>query len=161
MNVWRKGLALAAPLFMVGCAPRYNEMTIAVSNMHGALGTWAQPDLVALVLYAPRPPNAPAPMVRFTEPGWNPSRDERRIVAWNGEDRMLFAIGWPEGTITEVRVQAVVATGRCGSERTVLAEGEVRGLQWSSSSDPGVTIVMQRRAETVTIHEQNPSEECP
>jgi hypothetical protein len=73
---------------------------------------------------------------------------------------MLFTVGWPLGTITEVRVQAVVATGRCGSERTVLAEGEVRGLQWSSSSDPGVTIVLRRQRDTVTIDEQNPMQDC-
>jgi hypothetical protein len=145
---------------MLRCAPSYNEMTIAVSNLHASLGTWAQPDLVALVLYAPRPPNAPMPTVLFTEPGWNPTRDERRIVAWDGSDRMLFTVGWPLGTITEVRVQAVVATGRCGSERTVLAEGEVRGLQWSSSSDPGGTIVMQPRREPIWVEGEVTGESC-
>jgi hypothetical protein len=157
---WMKLAAIAEALTIACCGGDYNEMTIAVEGMRAAVGSWNPPALVTLVIYAPRPGGASAPVARFPDPAWDSSRDERRIVAWNGEDRMLFPVAWPRGTITEIRIQAVVATGRCGSVRSVIAEGERRGIQWSSTSDPGVTISMQPRPQTVGVEEVERGEGC-
>jgi hypothetical protein len=159
MNTQRV-FALAVMFVATSCGGDYSEMTVALDGMRAAVGDWRPAELVTLVLFAPRPDGAPSPTIRVPDPSWNNARDERRIVAWTGEDRMVFPVAWPRGTITEVRVQAVVATGRCGSVRTVLAEGEIRGLQWRGMGEPGVTITMRRVAAPFGIEATEASEVC-
>jgi hypothetical protein len=154
--------ALALALFSAlgaGCGGGdYAEMTVAVIGLPEIIGAWSHPQLVNLVVYAPRPVGAPAPEVRFNDPLWNSARDERRITTWNGEARMTFTVAWPRGAINELRVQAVIAAGRCGSERVVLAEGVQRGFEWTGAAPTEINVLMERRA--LRVPGDAPAEGC-
>lgn len=151
-------LALSSAL-SVGCGGDGDaEMTVTVVGLQEAIGVWEQPQLVNLILYAPRPAGAPVPQVNFNDPQWNSERDERRITAWNGDARMTFTVAWPRGTIDELRVQAVIASGPCGRDRIVLAEGIERGLAWNGAMSTAVTVRMERRE--FRIPGDVTSEEC-
>jgi hypothetical protein len=126
-----------------GCGGDYGEMTIVLEGMGAALGSWSDPSLVNIVVYAPRPASAPMAEVRFSDPLWDHAREERRITTWNGADRMTLSVAWPRGEIRELRVQAVAATGACGSERVLLAEGTQQGFVWRGQGDAAVTVSMR------------------
>jgi hypothetical protein len=58
---------------------------------------------------------------------------------------MSFTVAWPRGAINELRVQAVIASGPCGSERVVIAEGSQRGFEWTGAAPSEVNVLMERR----------------
>jgi hypothetical protein len=119
-------------------------MNLVLTDLRTALGTSSRPELVNLVVYAPRAPGAPVPAPLAPEPGWDPSREARRIASWNGEDRMPIPVSWWAGApVDTLRVQAVVATGVCGSDRTVLAEGEVRGVNWMAGDGRAIAVALR------------------
>lgn len=127
------------------CATDGNaEMNLVLTDLRTALGTSSRPELVSLIVYAPRAPGAPVPVPLVPEPGWDPSREARRIASWNGEDRMPMPVSWWAGGAVDVlRVQAVVATGVCGSDRTVLAEGDVRGVNWMAGDRRAIAVALR------------------
>lgn len=128
---------------LAGCAPEFAMMTVELRGMRAALGPWRDPQLVNIVLYAPRPAGTAQPVVMTPEPGWDPATTVRRINAWNGEDTQQVIVGWPRGgAITGVRVQAQVAAGPCGTDRVVLAEASRSSLAWNEG-DPGLSFEMR------------------
>jgi hypothetical protein len=142
-------LGAVVALQNVRCASGYGEMTLVVKGLSDAIGTWSQPELVNLVVYAPRPAGAPAAEVRFADPSWDSAREERRITTWNGANVMSFVVAWPLGEIDSVRVEAVIAAGHCGSERVVIASGTVRSVRWPTIGSAEVPVVLERRANQV------------
>jgi hypothetical protein len=127
------------------CASDGNaEMNLVLTELRTALGTSSRPELVSLIVYAPRATGAPQPVPLVPEPGWDPSREARRIASWNGEDRMAMPVSWWAGApVDTLRVQAVVATGVCGSDRTVLAEGDVRGVNWMAGDNRAIAVALR------------------
>jgi hypothetical protein len=132
------------------CARDPSEMNLVIDGLRRALGASRRPELVNIIVYAPRTTDAPPAMPVQDEPGWDPSREARRIASWNGEDILLMPVAWwPSATIDALRVQAVVATGVCASERTVLAEGTTSGLRWMSGDDREVRVTLRATAGVI------------
>jgi hypothetical protein len=134
-------------------------MNLVIDGFREALGTSNRPELVNIVVYAPRTTDAPPARPLQDEPGWDASREVRRIASWNGEDVLSLPVAWwPSATIDALRVQAVVATGVCASERTVLAEGTAAGLRWMSGEDREVRVTLRATAGVIR---SSASERCP
>lgn len=144
LRVYFAGVLMGA-MGASACASDGNaEMNLVLTDLRTALGTSSRPELVSLIVYAPRAPGAPVPVPLVPEPGWDPSREARRIASWNGEDRMPIPVSWwAGGAVDALRVQAVVATGVCGSDRTVLAEGDARGVNWMAGDHRAIAVTLR------------------
>ena len=142
----RRGVGALA-LTVLGACGGSGEVTVVFEGLRGALGTANRPELITLVLYAPRGDGGTV-SPDASEPGWNPAAESRRIAPWNGEDTMSVRVLWPDpALVTSLRAQAVVATGQCGDTRTVLAEGEVTGLR-PVMGPPARAAIMLRPTST-------------
>jgi hypothetical protein len=151
-------IVCSAVVTSASCGGDYASMNIAITGLQDALGTWPNPTVINLVVYTPRTTGAPAAMPRQQDPDWNPATEERRITAWTGADRQVFTAYFWRGTIERVRVRAVIATGSCGGERTVIADGENSSAGWmSGGSDVGVAM----RPAVRVIDAASSNQGCP
>jgi hypothetical protein len=156
MICWRRWRSRAGTfagsvgMLWMGACGATGEMTVVVEGLRGALGEASRPALVTLVVYAPRGDAGRTPP-DVTEPGWEPTREDRRIAPWNGEDTMSLRVVWSDpSAVTALRVQAVVATGSCGDVRTVLAEGEVTGVSANGGASARASIRVRPVAAAIT-----------
>ena len=141
IRLWVATVALASSIG--GCGdPNYAEMEIRLTGLRAALGSWSTPQLVSIVVYVPRPSGAPAATVRYQDPNWNDRLEDRRISSWDGNDAMTLTVAWWRGPIDSVRVHAVIATGQCGADRTVVAEGRATSIGWTGQNDRPVAVTM-------------------
>jgi hypothetical protein len=144
-------------LASTGCTPDVAPLQLTMTDLRSALGVWPSPSVVNLVVYTPRTESSPPVMPRQSDPDWNPSLEERRITAWNGEDVQRFTMYFWRGSIDRVRVRAVIATGPCGTERTVIADGENPRAGWTNGGEVQVAL----RPALRVIETEPTSEGCP